>query len=136
MAKYHILFGFETDDTSKQILSIVRSQKNDVVCASRTTKEGIVDYLRQQPGCNTLVLREVLETEAFTAVELAALNDTKSYNIVVVVDSSHRGKDFMQILYAAGITSALLIDSKGGATAPQIADLILNQRTRKQDRTY
>lgn len=136
MAKYHILFGFEAGDASKQIATIVRSQRNDVVCASRTTKESIFEYLRQQPSCNTLVLREVLETEAFTAEELAGLNDVRNYNIVVVIDSSHKGKDFMQVLYAAGITSALLIDTRSGAAASQIADLILNPRTRKNAREY
>lgn len=136
MAKYHILFGLDDTDIVRTIVNAIKKQRHEVEFATASTKEAIRDYLFRNKTVTTLILREVMGTESFTAEELAQLNDTKNYNIIVVVDSSHRGQPFMQTLYAAGITSAILLGEKSGAAPATIADLVLNQRSRKKARDY
>lgn len=136
MAKYHILFGFDESDIVRTIVNAIKSQRHEVEFATAVTKHDIRDYLHRKKTVTTLILREVMGTESFSAEELAQLNDTNNYNIVVVVDSSHRGQPFMQVLYSAGITSAILLSEKSGATPATIADLVLNQRSRKKARDY
>lgn len=136
MAKYHILFGLDDTNIVRTIVNAIKKQRHEVEFATASTKEAIRDYLFRNKTVTTLILREVMGTESFTAEELAQLNDTKNYNIIVVVDSSHRGQPFMQTLYAAGITSAILLGEKSGAAPATIADLVLNQRSRKKARDY
>lgn len=136
MANFHILFGFDDTDIVRTIVNAVKRQRNEVEFATATTKDAIRDYLYRNKTVTTLILREVMGTESFSAEELAQLNDTMNYNIIVVVDASHRGQPFMQTLYAAGITSAILLGEKSGAAPATIADLVLNQRSRKKARDY
>lgn len=136
MAGFHILFGFDDKEIVRTIVNTVKKQKYDVEFSTATTKDEIRDYLYRNKSVTTLVLREVMGAESFSAEELAQLNDTNNYNIIVVVDASHKGQPFMQILYAAGITSAILLGEKSGASPATIADLVLNQRSRKKSRDY
>lgn len=136
MANFHILFGFDDTDIVRTIVSVVKRQGHEVEFATAATKDAIRDYLYRNKTVTTLILREVMGTESFSAEELAQLNDTTNYNIIVVVDSGHRGQPFMQTLYAAGITSAILLGEKSGAAPATIADLVLNQRSRKKARDY
>lgn len=138
MADYHILFGFKDENSNSipKIVSAIRSEGHTVTYTERTTKESISAYLEKNPSCTCAVLRECLGPESFSAVELASLTDTRDINIVVLVDSEHKGTNFMDTLYAAGITSAIIVDSNRGASVGKIAELLLQKRTRKAARKY
>lgn len=136
MADYHILFGFKGEKVIPKIVAAIRNEGHKVTYTERTSKESITAYLEKNPTCEYAVLRECLGPESFSARELANLTDTRDINIVALIDSEHKGTSFMDTLYAAGITSAIIVDSKHGATAGKIAELLLRKRTRKAARKY
>jgi len=134
VAKYHILFGFDDPDIVQSIISMVKKPNNVVEYACCTTKSEIQEYWYYHPDITTFVLREVMGNESFSAEELAAFNDAKTFNIIVVLEEFHKGKEYMQILYAAGITSAILLEANNGASPAEISELILMPRSRRRAR--
>lgn len=136
MAEFHILFGFKEEEIIPKIVAAIRNEGHEVTYTERTTKESIAQYLNKNTSCNYAVLRESWGPESFTASEFAKLTDTRDINIVAITESGHKGTSFMDTLYAAGITSAILVDDRVGASAGKIAELLLNKRTRKAARKY
>lgn len=133
---YHILFGFDECAVSKQVITTLKSRGVIVEVAYRSTKSSIQDYVSRYTGLDTIIIREKLGQESFSATELAALNDVRGHNVIVLVDDSHHGTSFMQVLYSAGITSAILVNDSAGATDTDILNLILHPRNNKKAREY
>jgi hypothetical protein len=132
----HILFGFKQTETEVKIIDILKQHEIEVEYTERETKGGIKAYLDEHKDCTTAILRECMGSESYSANELAELTDSRDINIILITNKSNKGTEFMQILYAAGITGAILVDEKNGASAKQIAWLIMNKRKRKDARTY
>ena len=129
---YHILFGFDDNDTVKAVIRAVKKQtkQSEIDYSVQTTKDGISEYLHYQNNVDTIVLREVMEADSWSAEELAELNDWKTYNIIVVIDKKHKGTDYCTTLYTGGITNAYLVDPNEGVPAALIAHFIINPRSR------
>ena len=131
-----ILFGFKQTEIEVKIIELLKQQGVEVTYTERETKGSIKAYLEEHKDCTTAVLRECMGGETYSANELAELTDSRDINIILITNKSNKGTEFLQILYAAGITSAILVDEKNGASAKQIAWLILNKRKRKEARNY
>lgn len=131
-----VLFGFRQVETETKIRGILKKNGIDIECIERETKASIKAYLEEHTDCNVAVLREGMEHETFSSAELAELTDTRDINIIVITDKSNKGTEFLETLYAAGITSAILVDKKNGASTGQIAGLIMNKRNRRSARLY
>lgn len=136
MADYHILFGFKEEEIIAKIVAAVRSGGNTVTYTERTSKESIIAYLERNVDCCHAVLRECMGAESFTAKDFANLTDTRDINIIALIESKHKGTNFMDTLYAAGITSGIIVSPKHGASPGKIAELILRKRTRRAARKY
>ena len=134
MATLNILFGFQQEETRGKIVQEILRCGYQVEYDIRTTKEGIRAYLNEHKECEYCVLREGMEAEQFSAVEMAALTDTRDINIVAIIDRNHYGTDFMNTLYAAGITGAVMVTEKKGADPRLIAHLLMEKRSRKKAR--
>ena len=129
---YHILFGFDDEDIVKAIVRTVKKQtkQTEVQYSTQTTKDAIEEYIHYQPNIDTIILREVMDGDSWSAEELAELNDKKNYNIIVVIDKKHKGTDYCTTLYTAGITSAILVENGDFVTPGQITHFIINPRNR------
>lgn len=134
MASYHILFGFRQEEMELRIVNMIKKKGHDVIYAERDSKESIKAYLNEHKDCTCAVLREGMGEEAYSAEDFAELTDERDINIVAIVEGTHKGTDYMQTLYGAGITSAILVSSKVGAYPADIARLLIEKRTRKQAR--
>ncbi len=132
----NILFGFKQTETEVKIIDLLKQHGIEAEYTERETKGGIKAYLDEHKECTTAVLRECMGSESYSANELAELTDSRDINIILITNKSNKGTEYMQILYAAGITGAILVDEKSGASAKQIAWLIMNKRKRKDARTY
>lgn len=133
---YHILFGFDDEDTVKAIIRIVKKQSGlkEIGYSIQTTKDAIQEYVKYNKDCTTIILREIMDGESWSAEELAELNDWKTFNIIVVVDSEHKGTEYIQTLYTAGITNAFLVEKGGFVTPGEIAHFVINPRNRASAR--
>lgn len=137
MKNLHILFGFkEENEVINKIVNSVRASGVVVSYVERTTKDSIREYLQNNENCSCAVLRECMGAESFSAEELAELTDVRDINIVPIIEKEHKGTKFMDTIYAAGITSAIITGPGKGATPGQIAELLLHKRNRKQARSY
>lgn len=139
MQKMTILFGFDSSQFSSFITAVTQYlRKNGIevnpVC--KLSKQAIRDYIQNNPSVYTVVLTETLKKGKFTAEELAELTDDRDMNIIVVLGSNHKGTDYMQTLYAAGITSALFQDGKKGLSASDTCKYIYRKRSRREAREY
>lgn len=134
MANYHILFGFRQEEMELKIVNMIKKKGHDVIYAERDSKESIRAYLSEHKDCTCAVLREGMGEEAYSAEDFAELTDERDINIVAIVEGVHKGTDYMQTLYGAGITSAILVSNKVGAFPADIARLLMQKRTRKQAR--
>lgn len=136
MADFHILFGFKEEVVIPKIVAAIRRGGHTVTYTERTTKESIVAYLEKNKDCCHAVLRECMGPESFSAKDFADLTDVRDINIVALVEAEHKGTTFMDTLYAAGITSGIIVSPQKGAAPGRIAELLLNKRTRKAARKY
>lgn len=139
----NVLFGFDDRKVENSVVSYLKLQGYNVRSIVKLTKQTIMDFLHDNPSYNCAVLLEVLngakneDISRFTAEELASLTDTRDINVVVIVNEEHKGTEFMQYLYGANITSAIYQKGrKGGATPKDIAELLMNKRSRKDARLY
>lgn len=138
MEKIHILYGF---DNPRVIIGIENKLKElgySVESVCKYTKLSISEFLKENTEFNTCVLIERLEVsgDSFTDKELTALTDYRDINVIIVLDDSRKGTDYVKNLYAAGITSALYQTRDGGAPVWKLVELILNKRARRKARTF
>lgn len=143
MKPIKVLFGFDEPEFENGVIRYLKSLGYDVESTVKSAKTSVRDFLAGNPDYNVAVLLEVMNNSKaasvskYTAEELALLTDERDMNIVVVVNENHRGTPYMASLYAAGITSAFYQKGrKGGASAKEIANLILNKRSRREARAY
>lgn len=133
----HILFGFDEPTVEKNIIRHLQTMGYDVECMSKFSKMAVREYLSRNHECKTVILKEVCENITYTAEELAMLTEDRDVNVIIVLNESHKGTQYMQTLYAAGITCAIFQSGRrGGATPKEIANLILRPRSRKEAREY
>lgn len=138
-----ILFGFDEPAFERGVVSYLEQRGYEVVSDVRFTKTSIRDFVKGHPQYDAAVLLEALNNSREAAVskyscdELAMLTDDSDINIIVVLNSAHKGSRYMEALYTAGITSAIYQKGrKGGATPKDVAELILNKRSRRDAREY
>lgn len=139
MHKMTILFGFDSSQFSTFITAVAQYLgKNgiDVNPVCKLSKQAIKEYIQTNPSVYTVILTETLKKGKFMAEELAELTDDRDMNIIVVLSSSHKGTDYMQTLYAAGITSAIFQDGKKGLSASDTCKYIYRKRSRREAREY
>lgn len=133
----HILFGFDAPIIESEIHKLLEMKGYRVETAAKYTKVNIQEYLITHTECSTVILKETMGNIVYTAEELAMLSDERDVNVIVVLNGEHKGTSYMQTLYAAGITNAIFQEGKhGGATAKDLAELIVRKRTRKETREY
>lgn len=143
MEQVKVLFGFDAPKFEKGVICALKQRGFEVETTAKYTKSSIRDFLIANPSYKTAVLLEVMNNSAdrnaakYTAEELAMLTDERDINIIVLLNDSHRGTRFMEILYTAGITSAIYQKGrKGGATPKDVVELIINKRNNRQAREY
>lgn len=143
MQTMDILFGFDDPQMESVIVSQLRDMGIKANISIKISKSSIRDFLCSEKKCDAAVLLEVMGTSkdervgAFSAEELAELTDERDVNLVVVVDEKKKGTEDMQILYGAGITSAVFdYGRRGGPTLKDVTNLIVKKRTRKEARAY
>lgn len=140
METISILYGFSDNMVQKKIEKGMsdRGYKVNSVCV--TGKMQITAYLKMHPEYDTCVLTETMaDGSSFNAEDLTRLTDERDVNIVIVLEESRKGSEYVKQLYAAGIMSGIFQNSgkySEGVSVPEIIDLILEPRTRKIARNY
>lgn len=137
MHQLQILLGFDEPEFEKGLRACFENMGYNVHIIVKFTKLSIREYLHNNPDCQAAVLLEVSTNGTmYTAEELAQLTDERDLNIVAVVGGRHKGTAFMETLYGAGITSAILQEGIRGAKVKDVCELILHKRPRKDARVY
>lgn len=143
MKKIKVLYGFDYRSFEKEVTTVLNSLGYEVESIIKISKTSIHDFLEAHEDYDAAVLLEVMNkskderVSRYTAEELAMLTDNRNINIVVMLNKGHYATPFMEMLYTAGITSAIFQEGrKGGATAKEVVDLLLHPRSRREARTY
>lgn len=132
-----ILFGFDAKKVEDNIVKQVEMLGYECETNNKFTKSSIKEFLMLHDDYDTVVLREQIERGRWSAEELAELADEREMNIVILLSGEHKGTSYAQTIYTAGILSAIFQMGKhGGATEKELAQLIVNKRTRKEAREY
>lgn len=133
----HILFGFKSAGTQEKILTYLKSFGCETQSNARFSKPLILDYVRHNKGCDTVILKEFLDGGGtYEAEELAELTEESAVNVIVILDAYHRGREYMKTLLDAGITCAVFPEYKDAVTPQELAKLAFKKRTRKEARFY
>lgn len=133
---YNVLFGFKQAETEQKIVNTLRAAADEVVFTTRDTKESIKSYLRDHAECTAAIIREGMGAERFTVKDFEELTDTRDINIIAIIDKSHKGTEYIDNIYAAGILNGIFVDDKKGANPLFIAHLITNPRCRRDAKKY
>ncbi|WP_026653363.1 hypothetical protein [Butyrivibrio proteoclasticus] len=137
MAVLNLLYGFKQENIETSINKEIMLRGYTAKSVLRSSKETIKDYLAKHSEIQAVVLKEYLDGgEKFSIKEIVELADYTRATIVVVLATTHRGKNEMKDLYSAGILTAFFSDGKFGANPDVIADLIVKGRDRKEARKY
>ncbi|AOZ97838.1 hypothetical protein [Butyrivibrio hungatei] len=137
MAALNILYGFKHETIESSINKEITLRNYTAKSVLRSSKETIKDYIIKHSEVQAVVLKEYLDGgEKYSIREIAELADYTKAVIVVVLATTHRGKNEMKDLYSAGILTAYFSDGKFGADPDVIADLIVKGRGRKEARKY
>lgn len=138
MERMDILIGFDAPLFEKKLSSILSERGYNVVLITKHSKMQIREYIAMHRECKTLILKERDGTLSFLAEDFALLNDDTEddLNIICILSEGRRGTNYMQTLYAAGITSALFPEEKNKIRPEQVAELCLKKRSRKEARKY
>lgn len=135
--KLYILCGLSNetgDDVKNALIEAAKHYGYDAVCVSRYRKEGIRQFIDEHSEFRLVVLQESMQSNyPYMAEELSELMDEYHLNIVISLKHSHRGTNYMKILYTAGILNAVYEED---ATVDTIIRLLLHPRTRKESREY
>lgn len=133
----HILFGFKSAGTQEKILTYLKSFGCETQSNARFSKPLILDYVRHNKGCDTVILKEFLDGGGtYEAEELAELTEESDVNVIVILDAYHRGREYMKTLLDAGITCAVFPEYKDAVNPQELAKLAFKKRTRKEARFY
>lgn len=140
MAKLNILCGLnnmkEFDEVELRVGKVLSEHGYEASFQVRPNKVRIKEYVENN-DCDVVVLQEKIDGKKWTAEEVAQLTEQKEINVIIVLSDRYAGKEFMRTLLAANITNAIFQKGRyGGASAKDIADLIMKKRSRKDAREY
>lgn len=132
-----ILFGL-TLAVSKQIRNdLERTAARKIPCLQsvcRYRKDGIYQYVKQQPENVLIILEENLQgASPYTAEEIQQLTDLGNNRIIFLMDRCHYGDEFVHALYCCGVYDAVYLDE---VSADGIMGLIKDGRNCAQAREY
>lgn len=132
-----ILFGL-TLAVSKQIRGdLERTAARKIPCLQsvcRYRKDGIYQYVKQQPENVLIILEENLQgASPYTAEEIQQLTDLGNNRIIFLMDQCHYGDEFVHALYCCGVYDAVYLDE---VSADGIMGLIKDGRNCAQAREY
>lgn len=128
-----IILGFDDSEIISRIKTALESRNVDVNFCICTTKLEIYQHVFNDLDVKGIVLTEYIDKDGkWSAYELAKFNDYRNINIIPILQENKKGTEFLKIIYAANITSAIL----GDASPELISDLLLNRRTRKDAKKY
>lgn len=132
-----ILFGL-TLAVSKQIRGdLERTAARKIPCLQsvcRYRKDGIYQYVKQQPENVLIILEENLQgASPYTAEEIQQLTDLGNNRIIFLMDRCHYGDEFVHALYCCGVYDAVYLDE---VSADGIMGLIKDGRNCAQAREY
>lgn len=141
--KIKVLLGFklrndkEDRKAETKMITQIKAMGYDPNFYVRTTKRDVQNYLTQNRDCQHVVLMETIGQSTWSQNELADLVDERNLNIVIIL-TAQRAKqlEYLTTLYAAGITSAIFEQGRGGVPAEEVAELLIKQRSRKAAREY
>lgn len=137
MERMEILLGFHFPEFEKGLTASLYDLGYDAKIIEKHTKMQIREYILMHRECRVVILKERDSTMSFTAEDFAVLTDENDDLIVIcVLSEERRGTDYMQVLYAAGITNAIFQSGREGVRPSQIAELCLKKKSRKDARKY
>lgn len=138
-----VLLGFklqsedEDRDVERRLTVQLKSLGYEPAIFRRSTKKEIQAYLRENVECCHAVLMEMVGMAAWSQNELAELVDDRDIRVVVVLTAARaRQTEYLTTLYAAGITSAIFEHGHSGASAEEVAELLVRPRSRREARRY
>ena len=141
--KIKVLLGFKLSraeddaDAEKRICVTLKVLGYEPQIIRRSTKKEVQSYLQDNPDCSHVVLMECIGKGTWSQNELAELMDDRDLNMVVVLSQGRASSpEFLMTLYAAGITSAVFEQGRKGASAEEVAGLLVRKRSRKEARSY
>lgn len=125
----------ETNILLKERLGEAAAEKGlKLQIVSRYRKEGVYQYVMEHPDYQYVILQEIMQSSSpYRAEDAALLTDERNVKVILVLNKSHAGSQYMRILYAAGILDALYEED---AYAERIVELLRCGRTRKEARRY
>lgn len=129
-----LLFGFEECKFGQSLIRHLEKKGHSFSAVYRQSKIAMKDYLKNHTECSTIILQEQTAASRIYLDDLEDIKDIReNINIIIVVDSSHRGDELMQSLLGAGIYDAIF-DSGKGISSNDLINLILRKRTREEAR--
>lgn len=132
-----ILFGL-TLAVSKQIRGdLERTAARKIPCLQSVCwyrKDGIYQYVKQQPENVLIILEENLQgASPYTTEEIQQLTDLGNNRVIFLMDRCHYGDEFVHALYCCGVYDAVYLDE---VSADGIMGLIKDGRNCAQAREY
>ena len=138
-----VLLGFklrsedEDRDVEKRLIIQLKTLGYEPTILRRSTKKEIQSYLKENTECCHAVLMEMVGMATWSQNELAELVDDRDIRVVVVLTAARaRQTEYLTTLYAAGITSAIFEHGHSGASAEEVAELLVRPRSRREARRY
>jgi len=141
--KIKVLLGFklrsenEDRDVERRLTIQLKTLGYEPTILRRSTKKEIQAYLKENTECCHAVLMEMVGMATWSQNELAELVDDRDIRVVVVLTAARaRQPEYLTTLYAAGITSAIFEHGHSGASAEEVAVLLVRPRSRREARRY
>lgn len=127
----------EDRDVEKRLTIQLKALGYEPTILRRSTKKEIQSYLMENADCCHAVLMEMVGMATWSQNELAELVDDRDIRVVVVLTATRaRQAEYLTTLYAAGITSAIFEHGRSGASAEEVAELLVRPRSRREARRY
>ncbi len=138
-----VLLGFklrseeEDRDVEKRLTIQLKTMGYEPAILRRSTKKEIQSYLKENTECSHAVLMETVGMATWSQNELAELVDDREIRVVAVLTAARaRQTEYLTTLYAAGITCAIFEHGHSGASAEEVAELLVRPRSRREARRY
>ena len=132
-----VLFGFDVLAHEKKVIVELKGHGYEVQANARYTKQLIQEFVDTTPDLDTVMIKEYLDGgEIYRVDEITALVEDHDVNVVVLLDSCHRGREFMWTLLNAGITNAVFQENRNGVNPAVMAELACKKRSRREARAY
>ena len=140
MVRLNILCGLndidEFNEVEQKVGNILTEHGYSASFQLRDKKTRIREYI-EDGECDVVILQERIDNKKWTAEEVAQLTEQGDVHVIIVLSERYIGKEYLRTLLAANITNAIFQKGRnGGASAKDIADLIMKRRSRKDAREY